>query len=139
MGRDRERSGSLPRGAVGGGRSWIRDGRNQKLGTLSGGGQYLDRDPWTGRFPAEPAGVLVQVPAAPARLQASQAPAQAVLQHTPSTQFPLPHSLATWQAAPRAFFGRQQLARMGLDWEAPPLPAQPSKPVVTSIKLIADP
>lgn len=34
---------------------------------------------------------------------------------------------------------RQHLSRMGLDWEAPPLPAQPSKPLVTSIKIAPDP
>ena len=34
---------------------------------------------------------------------------------------------------------RQQLAAMNLDWEAPPLPAQPSKPVITSINVLADP
>ena len=45
----------------------------------------------------------MQVPSAPARLQASQAAAQAVLQHTPSTQFPEAHSLPAPQVAPGAF------------------------------------
>ena len=35
---------------------------------------------------------LVQVPGLPATLQARQVPQLAVLQQTPSTQFPLPHS-----------------------------------------------
>ena len=34
---------------------------------------------------------------------------------------------------------RQQLAGMGLDWEAPPLPLQLSKPLITTIKVIVDP
>jgi hypothetical protein len=37
-------------------------------------------------------------------LQASQEPPQAVLQHTPSTQLPLPHWLAPVQVTPLVFF-----------------------------------
>ncbi len=58
-------------------------------------------------LPAEPAGLLAQVPTLPARSQASQAPAQAVLQHTPSTQLPLTHAFAAAQVAPGAFLGTQ--------------------------------
>jgi hypothetical protein len=36
----------------------------------------------------------------PGTLQASHAPPQAVLQQTPSTQLPLPHSLAAVQLVP---------------------------------------
>ena len=57
--------------------------------------------------PAVPAELLVQVPTLPARLQASQAPAQAVLQHTPSTQLPATHSLSAPQVVPRTFLGTQ--------------------------------
>jgi hypothetical protein len=45
-------------------------------------------------------GISVQVPTLPARLQASQVPAQAVLQQTPSTQLPLAHSPLRVHAAP---------------------------------------
>jgi hypothetical protein len=38
-----------------------------------------------------------------ATVQASQAPEQALLQHTPSAQNPLEHSPAAPQLAPRAF------------------------------------
>jgi hypothetical protein len=44
-------------------------------------------------LPAEPFGVGVQVPTLPAWLQDSHAPGQAVLQHTPSAQLPLRHSV----------------------------------------------
>ncbi len=43
-------------------------------------------------------------------------------------------SLRVWDL-PRI---RQHLGGMGLDWEAPPLPAHRSKPLVTSMKLVAD-
>jgi hypothetical protein len=48
-----------------------------------------------------------QVPAEPATLQASQAPAQAVLQQTPSTQLPEPHWLAAVHVALLAFLATQ--------------------------------
>jgi hypothetical protein len=51
-------------------------------------------------LPVEPALMLVQVPKEPVRLQASQAPAQAVLQQRPSTQLPEVHWLAAEQVAP---------------------------------------
>ena len=48
------------------------------------------------------------MPTEPARLQASQAPPlHVVLQQTPSTQLPLPHSLVAEQVAPLVFFGTQ--------------------------------
>jgi hypothetical protein len=46
---------------------------------------------------------LVQKPTVPARLQAWQAPAQPVLQHTPSTHCPDAHWLAAVQPLPVAF------------------------------------
>ena len=60
-------------------------------------------------LPGEPPGVLVHVPTVPARLQALQLAAQAVLQHTPFTQSPLTHSLVATHVAPRTFFGTQAL------------------------------
>ena len=57
--------------------------------------------------PVLPALTKVQVPTVPARLQASHAPPQAVLQQTPSTQLPEVHSLAAAQAVPLAFFATQ--------------------------------
>jgi hypothetical protein len=54
--------------------------------------------------PALPEGVAVHVPTLPGRLQASQAPAQAVSQQTPSTQLPNSHSLLPPQVALGAFF-----------------------------------
>jgi hypothetical protein len=57
------------------------------------------RDPW---------GVPVtatQVPTEPETSQAWHCPPQALLQHTPSTQLPLPHWLAAVQAPPLASFG----------------------------------
>ena len=60
-------------------------------------------------LPVAPAGALVQVPTPPSppvRLQASQAPAQALLQHTPSTQLPLEHSTAAEQGVPAGKVGR---------------------------------
>jgi hypothetical protein len=50
---------------------------------------------------------LAQVPALPATLQAKQVPQLAVLQQTPSTQFPLPHSWLERQATPSDLTGRQ--------------------------------
>jgi hypothetical protein len=49
----------------------------------------------------------LQVPALPATLQASQEPPHAVLQHTPSTQLPLPHWLAALHVPPLVFLGTQ--------------------------------
>ena len=46
----------------------------------------------------------LHVPTLPAWLQESQAPVQAVLQHTPSTQLPLRHSLETVHVAGGDFF-----------------------------------
>lgn len=54
--------------------------------------------------------VIRQVPSTRAPVateQASQAPAQAVLQHTPSTQLPLRHWLAPPQDCPSSLRGRQ--------------------------------
>ena len=50
---------------------------------------------------------LAQVPGLPATLQAMQVPQLAVLQQTPSTQFPLPHSWFERQATPSDLTGRQ--------------------------------
>lgn len=46
--------------------------------------------PWT--TGGRPLGTGEHVPMLPARLQAIHGPVQALLQHTPSTQFPVPHS-----------------------------------------------
>jgi hypothetical protein len=46
------------------------------------------------------AGLLLHVPTLPARLQASQAPLHAVLQHTPSTQLPELHMVLEVHAEP---------------------------------------
>ena len=50
---------------------------------------------------------LAQVPGLLATLQAMQVPQLAVLQQTPSTQFPLPHSWFDRQATPGDLTGRQ--------------------------------
>jgi hypothetical protein len=51
-------------------------------------------------------GTKVHVPTLPRTLQASQAPPpHAVLQHTPSTQLPLPHWLEAEHVAPLVFRG----------------------------------
>ncbi len=61
-----------------------------------------------------PAATGLHVPTLPATLHASQAPPQAVLQHTPSTQLPLPHWLAAEQVAPFVFLGTQAPASQKL-------------------------
>jgi hypothetical protein len=55
----------------------------------------------------DPAVMLVQVPSEPAMLQASQAPAQAVLQQRPSAQLPEVHWLAAVQVVPLVCFTTQ--------------------------------
>jgi hypothetical protein len=55
--------------------------------------------------PALPATIGLHVPTIPVRLHASKAPLHAVLQHTPSTQLPLTHSLAAEQVAALGFLG----------------------------------
>ncbi len=80
-------------------------------------------------LPGEPAGVLAQVPTLPVRLQASQAPAQAVLQHTPSTQLPLTHAFAAAQVAPRGFLGTQ----------AEPLQYWPAAHWLSAVQLVGQP
>ena len=57
--------------------------------------------------PAVPGGTGVQLPPLPVRLQASHAPSQAALQHTPSTQWLLPHCSARVQDSPLPTFGTQ--------------------------------
>jgi hypothetical protein len=47
------------------------------------------------------------VPTEPVTLQASQAPPQAVLQQTPSTQLPEPHWLAAVHVTPLGFLATQ--------------------------------
>ena len=56
----------------------------------------------------DPCGVpltATQVPTEPETSQAWHCPPQALLQHTPSTQLPLPHWLDAVQAPPLPFFG----------------------------------
>jgi hypothetical protein len=55
--------------------------------------------------PVLPDATGLQVPTLPATLQASQEPPHAVLQHTPSTQLPLPHWLEAEHVAPLVCFG----------------------------------
>jgi hypothetical protein len=77
-------------------------------------------------LPVEPEDMLVQVPREPARLQASQAPEQAVLQHTPSTQLPLAHWVPAAHAVP-------------LGWSAtqtPPLQLEPVTHWVLEVQLV---
>jgi hypothetical protein len=52
-----------------------------------------------------PAATGPQVPALPGTLHASHAPVHAELQHTPSTQLPLPHWLLAEQAVLLVCFG----------------------------------
>jgi hypothetical protein len=58
-------------------------------------GQLLEEPPHTKGeqegLPGLPEAEGLQVPTLPARLQASHAPLQEELQHTPSTQLPLAH------------------------------------------------
>jgi hypothetical protein len=58
-------------------------------------------------LPSLPAATREHVPTLPGTLHALQAPAQAVLQHTPSTQLPLPHWLFAVHAPAFVFFGTQ--------------------------------
>jgi hypothetical protein len=60
-------------------------------------------------LPVDPALMLVQVPSEPVMLQASQAPAQALLQQYPSTQLPLVHWLAVLQTAPLLCLATQEV------------------------------
>ena len=62
--------------------------------------------------PALPRGWMVHVPTLPIRSQASQAPAHAALQQTPSTQKPLPHWLARVQQAPFGWGATQRPAQL---------------------------
>ncbi len=64
--------------------------------------QLLGPHPLSGSLPA---GRLLQVPAFPGSAHETQAPTQAVLQHTPSTQFALAHWLALLHAAPNLSCG----------------------------------
>ena len=61
----------------------------------------------TGVPGAIPAGMTAQVPTLPARLHASQAAPQAVLQQTPSAQKPLLHWLPRPHAPPFVFCDAQ--------------------------------
>ena len=58
-------------------------------------------------LPALPAGAFEQVPPVPGSAHVSHAPAQAVSQHTPSTQWPLAQVLAVVQSVPGTFVRRQ--------------------------------
>jgi hypothetical protein len=55
--------------------------------------------------PLLPAVTGEQVPTLPGTLQESQAPVQAVSQHTPSTHWPVPHWLFAEQVMPEGPFG----------------------------------
>jgi len=57
--------------------------------------------------PIDPAARSEQVPTEPWALQASQAPAQEVLQQTPSAQLPLAHWFAAEQVEPLLFLAKQ--------------------------------
>jgi hypothetical protein len=62
--------------------------------------------PWSAqtlRGSAAPAGTAVQRPIEDGSAQLRHAPPHASPQHTPSTQNPLPHSLASAQGAPIGF------------------------------------
>ena len=56
-------------------------------------------------LPALPEATALHVPTLPVTLQASHAPPHAVLQHTPSTQLPLPHWLVAEHVAPLDILG----------------------------------
>jgi hypothetical protein len=58
-------------------------------------------------LPGVRATTALQLPAEPIRLQASQPPAHAELQHTPSTQKPETHWSVAAHACPFGFFGTQ--------------------------------
>jgi hypothetical protein len=72
-------------------------------------GQLADEPPHTyGAHEGEPtlpAPIGLHVPTFPATSHASQAPVQAELQHTPSTQLPLRHWLLAVHARPLDGFG----------------------------------
>jgi len=74
-------------------------------------GQLAEEPPHTygahAGLPALPTADGAQVPTLPAMLHASQAPPQAVLQHTPSTHWPLPHWLFAEQVMPFCCLGTQ--------------------------------
>jgi hypothetical protein len=61
------------------------------------------------RAPCGAPAIGVHVPTLPATSQASHWPAQAVLQQTPSAQWPEPHSRSAAQAAPGPPLGRHAL------------------------------
>jgi hypothetical protein len=68
-----------------------------------------------------PCATGLHVPTLPATLQASQELPHAVLQHTPSTQLPLPHWLAAEHVAPLVFLGTHAPALQKLPllhWES---------------------
>jgi hypothetical protein len=58
-------------------------------------------------LPALPATTREHVPSLPFTSQALQAPSQTLLQHTPSTHWPLPHWLLAVHAPAVVFFGTQ--------------------------------
>jgi hypothetical protein len=61
-------------------------------------------------LPVLPSGKAVQMPTVPGRAQESQAPSHAVLQQTPFTHWPEPHSLVPEQLVP--------LDSLGAHWPA---------------------
>lgn len=69
--------------------------------------QELSSDAQAGRLPWGAPATGVHVPTAPARLQASHCPPQAVSQQTPSTQLPLAHWFAAEQLPPGDSCGTQ--------------------------------
>lgn len=72
----------------------------------------------------------VQVPTVPERLHASQVPPHAVLQQTPSTQFPEVHIASSEHATPLATFGRH---------EAPPQYSEPEHEAMSAGHVVAEP
>ena len=66
---------------------------------------------WPGSTGASPSGTGEQVPIRPGTLQAWQVPRQALLQQTPSTHLPLPHSSWQPQAWPLSFLPAGGLAQ----------------------------
>jgi hypothetical protein len=72
-----------------------------------------------------PAGTFWQTPRNPGTLQARQRPQDELPQHTPSTQFPLPHSAPAAQVAPLAFF-----------WQALPTQAFGATQLASVVQLV---
>jgi len=81
------------------------------------------------RGSAPPAAIGWQEPACPPTLQARQVPQLAAEQHTPSTQFPLPHSPPALQSWPSRFKPHEPLLQTFPGAQSPS-PAQTAMQVV---------